>query len=255
MSKCWWQLAIVCVGLAGCGEVPPAPDVSNPTTPTATPVAPAPQSSDVAADGPEPVTAPAAEPVEDVTPPAVKTLEASGAKLTKQPDGWWAVDWTNATIDDDALEPLQELTVGAVILNGAAITDVGLQTLGALPDLIALDVRECKITNAGLAHLTGLQKLKSLQLSGKSGATTVDDGGMEQLAKLTQLKVLGLDYLWVSEEGLAKLQPLANLERLFLSQTLIDDAAVAQLPQFPNLKQLPSLARQSATPDSRRWLN
>jgi hypothetical protein len=44
-------------------------------------------------------------------------------------------------------------------------------------------------------------------LSGKSGATTVDDAGLAHLAKVPSLRTLMLDFLWVSEQGLDALAP------------------------------------------------
>lgn len=238
MWDCKWLLAAMCAGLIGCGESPPATTGTNGPSESPPAAAPAPDAGSATSAVPKSESVTAAEVAKDDWPAGIMALEAAGAAVTRQSDGRWFINGTNARIDDAALEPLKGLNVGVLLLSETAVTDAGLRTLSEIPNLAALDLRECKITNVGLSYLTGLQQLKSLQLSGKSGATTVDDGGMEHIAKLMQLKVLGLDYLWVSEVGLEQLKPLANLERLFLSQTLVGDAATALLPQFPNLKQL-----------------
>ncbi len=81
----------------------------------------------------------------------------------------------------------------------------------------------------GLEKLAAAGNLQVLRLSGKNGKTTVDDEGMAHLAGLANLKVLGLDFLWISGDGLKQLAGLKNLEELFLSKTLVDDDALAAL--------------------------
>jgi len=68
--------------------------------------------------------------------------------------------------------------------------------------VVDLDLRACAVTNADLATLAGLTDLVALRLSGKSGATTVDDAGLGSLAPLTKLRVLMLDHLWIGGDGL-----------------------------------------------------
>ena len=112
--------------------------------------------------------------------------------------------------------------------------------------LVDLDLRACAVTNADLAGITGLRDLAALRLSGKSGATTVDDDGLRHLAGLTALRTLMLDHLWVSGEGLAALAPLVRLEELTLAQTLVGDDATEAIAACPRLRRL-RLARTSVS--------
>lgn len=104
--------------------------------------------------------------------------------------------------------------------------------------VVDLDLRKCAVSNEDLAQLAGLEHLVALRLSGKSGATTVDDAGMRHLAGLTGLRALMLDHLWVSGEGLAALAPLGNLEELTLAQTLVGDDAAEAITAFSRLRRL-----------------
>ena len=63
------------------------------------------------------------------------------------------------------------------------------------------------VTDASLAHLSGLLALERLTLV----ATQVTDAGMAQLAELTALEVLSLDGVPVTDAGLAHLAGLTAL--------------------------------------------
>ena len=115
---------------------------------------------------------------------------------------------------------LERLSAAGTRLNDAAVAAVG-----RMKTLRQLDLRDCPVTNAGLAHLSGLTGLVAIRLSGKTGATTVDDAGMPHLAGLKGLRVLMLDFLWVGKDGLETLAGLDKLEELTLAQTLVQDDA------------------------------
>lgn len=149
------------------------------------------------------------------------------------------VSFRGTEADDAALAPLAALPkLRSVLLNDTKITDAGFKTLGSISTLQNIDARGCPVGNEGVRHLTGLKELRALRLNGQSGATTVDDEAMADVAKLKSLKALMLDYLWISEEGLAKVTKLDNLEELYLAQTLVGDDALAVIKQMPRLKKL-----------------
>ena len=88
-----------------------------------------------------------------------------------------------------------------------------------------------KISDAGLVHLKGLNKLQALNLS----FTNVTDAGLIHLRELTKLKSLYLVNYQFSDTGLVHLKKLANLSFLDLSETQVTDAGVAELQQaLPN---------------------
>lgn len=80
-----------------------------------------------------------------------------------------------------------------VDLGRTVVTDATLKnTLSQLPRLVSLDLRQTKVTDAGLESLTGLTKLQSLNLYG----TEITDAGLKHLAKIKSLKNV---YLWQSK--------------------------------------------------------
>jgi len=178
---------------------------------------------------------------------AVAALEKLANELQRDGDGNVVeVNLREVEIDDADLEHLQGLPhLRSVLLNKTPIGEAGLKTLGEIETLENIDLRGCATTNEGVAHLAGLSKLRGLRLSSRqaedtsdlSGATSyVDDGAMASIGKLTNLEVLALDNLLVTEAGLAELADLKNLEELYLAGTPIGDEALALLDQFPKLR-------------------
>jgi len=182
------------------------------------------------------------------TPPTEEAVTAAGATVKKNDSGAIVeVRFTGPSIAPEIIAALPELpALASVVLAGTDVGDAALVPLGTIATLKNLDLRDCPVSNAGLAHLTGLKNLAALRLSGKSGATTVDDGGMQEVAKIASLRAVMLDYLWVSEVGLETLAPLENLEDLTLAQTLVGDDGVPVIARFPKLKRL-RLAKTGVT--------
>ena len=206
--------------IAGCK---PSPTVTTPTD----------------AESSETVALPTAAPAPDAAE-CIAGLEEAGAKLKKDGDGLVIeADFRGLTIGDSALEYLIGLRrVRSILLNETGVTDAGMVTVGKVATLQNVDLRDCTISNAGLEPLAELSQLKALRLSGKSGATSVDDDGLVHVAKMKNLKVLMLDFLWISEVGLEQLTGLDKLEEQYLAKTLVGDDALATMSQFPRLKKL-----------------
>lgn len=175
-------------------------------------------------------------------PNLIKALEASGAKLKLDGDGHVIeADFRGSQVADDGLSPLTKLAkIRSVKLNETSITDAGLSTIGSIGTLTNLDLRGCSVTDQGVAKLAGLQKLKAIRFSGKSGLTDVTDQSMDVLAGLPNLQVLAIDFLKFAggKEGLTKLAGLP-LQELYASNTLINDESLELLANtFPDLKKL-----------------
>ena len=92
-----------------------------------------------------------------------------------------------------------------------------------------LDLRETKITDAGLRHLEGLSQLQRLYLFHVS----VTDAGMESLAKLSQLNDLEVSNTKVSQSGLEKLKGLTHIRKLGLGTIAVSDAGLRHLEAWP----------------------
>ena len=150
------------------------------------------------------------------------------------------VDFRDTEAGDAEMKLLVDLPkLRSVLLLGTKVSDAGLETLGQIPTLENLDLRDCSVSDDGLKSLSKLGRLKALKLMGRSGDCTVSDTGLEHVAKFPELKVLGLDFLWeISDDGIAKLAPLKNLQELYLAETTVGDATIEHLAKFPTLRKL-----------------
>ena len=172
---------------------------------------------------------------------AVKALAAIGAQTKTDDHGHVTeVNLRDTEATDETLAGISGLKhVQSLLLNDLPVTDVGLAALSdAGWPLTNLDLRGCAVSNAGLDHIVGFSSLKALRLSGSNGKTTVDDGGAAAIAQLPNLKVLALDRLKISSDGLHRMLTLNNLEEFYLAETAIDDNGLALIPQFEHLKKL-----------------
>src|SRR5262245_6023642 len=116
-----------------------------------------------------------------------------------------------------------------------------------------------KMSDDDLVHLQGLPRLRSLDL----GAQPLTDAGLKQIAALTDLQELNLNWNKVTPAGVislvksrpglqrlelsgvsmrdddvAALKVLTDLRHLGLRRTLITDGGLAHLKAFPKLRQL-----------------
>ena len=98
-------------------------------------------------------------------------------------------------------------------------------------DVVGVSLAGTQVTDAGLAHLTGLTALESLHL----GGTQVTDAGVVHLTGLTALKTLWLATGQITDAGLVHLAGLSALKTLTLYDTQVTDVGVAELQQaLPN---------------------
>ncbi|MCH2212428.1 MAG: PQQ-binding-like beta-propeller repeat protein [Fuerstiella sp.] len=125
------------------------------------------------------------------------------------------------------------------------VADAGCKALGQIKTLRALVLRKTgfeqdRISDAGLEHLSGLQDLERLNLSGN----LISDDGLQHLKPLTRLEELDLSLLPITDDGLRHLAPLKNLQQLKLlysegfSGTNITDQGLETLGLFTQLTHL-----------------
>ena len=112
-------------------------------------------------------------------------------------------------------------------LRGRDLTDDGLADVAKLGNVVELNLRDTKITSAGLVHLKGLAKLKRLHLE----RTNVGDEGIANLTKLTTLEYLNLYGTKITDKSLDHLAGLKNLRQLYVWQTDVTDAGIAKFKQ------------------------
>ena len=108
-------------------------------------------------------------------------------------------------------------------LRGRDLTDDGLADVARLGNVVELNLRDTKITSAGLGHLKGLTKLTRLHLE----RTNVGDEGIANLTKLTTLEYLNLYGTKITDKSLDHLAGLKNLRQLYVWQTDVTDAGIA----------------------------
>lgn len=132
-----------------------------------------------------------------------------------------------------AKHPLPKLT--HLYAGTTDITDGALASLKASPDLVFLDLNNCKaISDRGVAELAGLTKLERLDLS----LTRVTDAIAPTLGKLAQLKKLNLYGVPVTDAVVAQLGALSQLEDLNLAKTKVTDAALTGLGSSKSLRRI-----------------
>ena len=112
-------------------------------------------------------------------------------------------------------------------LSGKDLTDDGLANVAQVEGVIWLNLKDTKITDAGLKHLANLKGLKKLHLE----RTAVTDDGLDNLAHLSDLEYLNLYDTKVSDAGLDKLAGLKNLKQLYLWKSATTEEGADRLKQ------------------------
>jgi len=116
---------------------------------------------------------------------------------------------------------------------GRSLTDDELAQVASLKNIVVLNLRETKVTSAGLVHLKDLANLRWLHLE----KTEVGDEGTENLAGLINLEYLNLYATNITDKTLGRLTGLKKLKKLYVWQTAVTDKGVARLEKaLPNLK-------------------
>lgn len=147
--------------------------------------------------------------------PKLKHLDLSGMQLTD--DGIWSVSLTDLNIGlIGELTRLESLNIGsgkpgptAAIPDGGVresstirVTDLGLQKLSALVELQSLDLREAKVGAAGIRTLAALPKLTQLVLA---EAAPLDQAALTALTGLKKLRTVDLSGVELPEQALRDL--------------------------------------------------
>lgn len=114
-----------------------------------------------------------------------------------------------------------------VDLRDTKVTDAGLEHLSGLSHLQTLALVNTDVTDAGLGHLTELSNLRDLSLAN----TKVTDAGLDHLNGLHQLQTLELLNTKVTDAGLEHLKGLSRLQRLGLVNLKVTDQGVKKLQE------------------------
>ena len=114
------------------------------------------------------------------------------------------------------------------------ITDDGMAYLPAVKSLRHLSLRKTLITDAGLAHLRGME-LTSLHIP---AALRTDTGLQHYLQAIASRSRFHLDGWQISDAGLEHLRELAGLHSLSISNAPITNAGLGVLRELPELRSL-----------------
>lgn len=119
-----------------------------------------------------------------------------------------------------------------------------LSLIRALPGVVDVDLGfQQDLTDADLAKLQGMTKLRSLNLIG----TEIADQGMPTVAGMTELRELYLPHR-VSNAGLLTLKGMPALEFVNLGETSITDAGLASLKEIKSLRRITLMGMRSMPP-------
>jgi len=150
------------------------------------------------------------------------------------------------TITDEGLQRLAGLEALEVLhLNRTLVSDAGLESVGKLKNLRALFINDetvfsgekKRISDAGLAHLAGLDKLEILDLDG----CLVGDAGLAHLSGLN-LRELAIAYYDakgnIGAKGLEQIAKLGGLQALVIRDSKITAGSLALLGGLSQLRVL-----------------
>jgi hypothetical protein len=116
------------------------------------------------------------------------------------------------------------------------VTDAGVAHLERLTKLKDLYISRCQMTDVGLSHLKGLTRLERLAIQ----CNSISDRGLAYLESLDKLQelYLGLSNREITDESLAHLEKLKNLEVLDLQCSQVTNRGLEHLKGLPKLREL-----------------
>lgn len=140
------------------------------------------------------------------------------------------------TVSDQDILALPEgtPTTDLVLATMDGITDAALSRIGTFEKLRWLDLTKTKITDSGVAHLTGCRSLRDLSIA----TTRISNESLATVGKLSTLEELDISGTPVTDAGLAHLRGLSNLKVLRLAVTQIGDEGLLQLDRLKNLEMI-----------------
>jgi hypothetical protein len=121
-----------------------------------------------------------------------------------------------------------------VCLQGPHLTDAGLAHLTGLDRLECLSLVACPVTDVGLRHLRGMPRLTVLVLA----ETQVVGTGLEYLGRHSALTDLDLTHSRANDAGMQAVAALPRLETLKLAETAVSDAGLPWIARLSQLEEL-----------------
>ena len=146
---------------------------------------------------------------------------------------------TAPTLESDDLEVLGKWPkLNSLVINGAPLTDAALPHIGRSPLIHYLDLSGSRLSGGNLDQLATLTNLRVLILNRIDLINETVSSISDLAPSLTQLH---LDKTRLNDEGVERLiglQPSRNLRDLHLADTLVTVDCLEALKQLPNLNHL-----------------
>ena len=111
------------------------------------------------------------------------------------------------------------------ISSTGAFNDRDLEQLRSTPDLTALYLLDCRVTDSGLKHIVDNHNLKHLALN----SAPVSDRGVKLLSRMSQLLYLDLEYTRITDACVPDLLKLTNLKTLSIENSHLSELAKSRL--------------------------
>ena len=135
--------------------------------------------------------------------------------------------WGAANLTDAGIVHLRGLDrLRSIAINDCSLRDASLGHLAEIPSLEELDLRGNRITDAGLARLERLPRLRRLRLG--YGRNEITDRGMESLLRVESLEALDLGATKVGDAGLRLLEGLPRLAELSTGRSRVTAEGIAR---------------------------
>lgn len=137
-------------------------------------------------------------------------------------------------LNDDAMKVVGELAgLEDIYLDEPMVTDAGIAHLSGLKQLARLRVNDEKLTKACLPAVAALTELRELEL--RSVLYSPDDQMMELLSRLVHLRKLHFSGVKLTNAAADSLAKMKGLEQLDMHSVKFDDAAFAKLTALTSL--------------------
>jgi hypothetical protein len=158
-------------------------------------------------------------------------------------------------ISDEEFAMLCDVTsLRSLCLWRMPISDEDFAHVEKLPYLKTLRLDSRELTDEGLQHVASLRRLENLWLTATpmgppilKETSRISDAGLAHLSGMSQLRLLDLGGARITDEGLKQLaQHHPCLGELILNNTLVTDAGMATLAKMPHLR-IVSLASTDIT--------
>ncbi len=135
----------------------------------------------------------------------------------------------------EEMQRLKTLRAVATFESNQPLGDAAWAFLRDLEGVERVQIPGDKLTDAIAESLAPLTQLKSLQLRGGPNWTGKT---FDQLAKISTLRNLDVDYSGFNDEGAAAVSTITSLDELYLRKTKITDAGLVHLAKLRNLRRL-----------------